>query len=637
MSAQKAVSSAGASVPSPSLHKSRFAILTLGSIGVVYGDIGTSPLYAFREALVAASAGGAVTQAAVLGVLSLIIWALIVVVTIKYVFILLNADNKGEGGTLSLMALLRRATGSSGGLVLALGLAGTALFFGDALITPAISVLSAVEGLKLATPAIDPFILPLTIAIIIALFVVQKRGTAKVATFFGPITLIWFFAIAVVGLSHIFAAPVVLFAFNPLHSLNFMISHGWFALITLGAVFLAVTGAEALYADLGHFGKRPIQTAWLFIVFPCLVLNYLGQGALVLVTPDAVENPFYRAVPEWGLLPMVALATAATVIASQAVITGAYSLTQQAIQLGLLPRLEVQHTSEAQSGQIYMPQVNLLLLIGVLFLVVLFKNSSALATAYGIAVTGTMVVTSMLAFILMRRVWHWPLWLAGAVMMPLIAVDAVFLSANMLKVVSGGWVPILIAAMLIVVMVTWVRGVKLLLAKTRRLETPLADLVSTIEKKPPFLTKGTAVFLTADPKHSPTALLHSLKHYKVLHERNVILNVGFIEDPRVHDDKRVEMQELSRLFSKVTLTFGFMETPNVPRALVAHQTRNQKFDIMATSFFLSRRSLQPSPKGGMPLWQDKLFIFLARNASDATAYFQIPTDRAVEIGTRITI
>jgi KUP system potassium uptake protein len=637
MSAQKAFSSTSASVPSPSLHKSRFAILTLGSIGVVYGDIGTSPLYAFREALVAANAGGPVTQGAVLGVLSLIIWALIVVVTIKYVFILLNADNKGEGGTLSLMALLRRASGSSGGLVLALGLTGTALFFGDALITPAISVLSAVEGLKLATPAIDPFILPLTVAIIIALFVVQKRGTARVAMFFGPITLLWFFAIAVVGLSHIFAAPVVLLAFNPLHSVNFMISHGWIALITLGAVFLAVTGAEALYADLGHFGKRPIQTAWLIVVFPCLVLNYLGQGALVLITPDALENPFYRGVPEWGLLPMVALATAATVIASQAVITGAYSLTQQAIQLGLLPRLEVQHTSEAQSGQIYMPQVNLLLLIGVLFLVVLFKNSSALATAYGIAVTGTMIVTSMLAFILMRRVWHWPLWLAGAVMMPLIAVDAVFLSANMLKVVSGGWVPILIAAMLIVVMVTWIRGVKLLLSKTRRLETPLADLVSTIEKKPPFLTKGTAIFLTADPKHSPTALLHSLKHYKVLHERNVILNVDFIEEPRVQDDKRVEMQELSRLFSKVTLAFGFMETPNVPRALVAHQRGSQKFDIMATSFFLSRRSLQPSPKGGMPLWQDKLFIFLARNASDATAYFQIPTDRAVEIGTRITI
>lgn len=633
----KSASAASSDTASGSSVRSRFLILTLGSIGVVYGDIGTSPLYAFREATVAAIAGGTITQPIVLGVLSLMIWALIIVVTIKYVFILLNADNKGEGGTLSLMALVRRATASSGLFALGLGLIGTALFFGDALITPAISVLSAVEGLKLATPAIEPFIIPLTVVILVALFMVQKRGTARVAAFFGPITSIWFIAIAVVGISQIAAQPVVLLSFIPTYALSFLFEHGWISLFTLGAVFLTVTGAEALYADLGHFGKRPIQTAWLFFVLPCLTLNYLGQGSLVLGVPDALENPFYRAVPGWGLLPMVALATAATVIASQAVITGAYSLARQAVQLGLLPRLEVQHTSEAQSGQIYMPQVNLLLLIGVLFLVVLFKNSSALGTAYGIAVTGTMIVTAMLAFILMWKVWHWPLWLVTLIMLPLIAVDATFLIANLLKIVSGGWVPLFIGATLVLVMVTWIRGADRLLSKTRRIDTPLPDLVAMIGKKPPTKTKGTAVFLTADPDNAPTALMHSLKHYKVLHERNVILTVRFTDEAHVPNNNRLDHTELSPPFSKVIITFGFMDTPNVPRALGMYKTRDGKFEVMNTSFFLSRRTLQPSRRGGMPLWQDKLFIFLARNASDATAYFQIPTDRAVEIGTRITI
>ncbi|HKQ94287.1 MAG TPA: KUP/HAK/KT family potassium transporter, partial [Aestuariivirgaceae bacterium] len=437
---------------------SRFAVLTLGSLGVVYGDIGTSPLYAFREATVAATAGGPITPDIVIGVLSLMIWTLIIIVTLKYVVILLNADNNGEGGTLSLMALLRRTTGSTGGPILMLGLVGTALFFGDALITPAISVLSAVEGLKLATPGIDPFILPLTVAILLGLFLVQRHGTARVAAFFGPITAAWFLAIAVVGLTHIADSPEVLASFNPIHGVRFVAGHGWIALLTLGAVFLTVTGAEALYADLGHFGKRPIQAAWAGIVFPCLVLNYLGQGALVLATPAALDNPFFRAVPEWALYPMIGLATAATVIASQAVITGAYSLSRQAMQLGLLPRLEIQHTSAAQEGQIYMPQINLLLLIGVLFLVVLFRTSSALSTAYGIAVTGTMIVTAILAFLLMRRVWRWPLWQTAAVMIPLIIVDGVFLLANLLKVASGGWVPLLIGAALVAAMMTWIRG-----------------------------------------------------------------------------------------------------------------------------------------------------------------------------------
>jgi KUP system potassium uptake protein len=398
-----------------------------------------------------------------------------------------------------------------------------------------------------------------------------------------------------------------------------------------------VTGAEALYADLGHFGKQPIQAAWLFFVLPCLTLNYLGQGSLVLGFPEALENPFYRAVPAWGLLPMVGLATAATVIASQAVITGAYSLARQAVQLGLLPRLEVQHTSEAQSGQIYMPQVNLLLLIGVLFLVILFKNSSALGTAYGIAVTGTMVVTAILAFILIWKVWHWPLWLVTLIMLPLIAVDATFLAANLLKVVSGGWVPLFIGATLIVVMTTWIKGSKRLLVKTRRIDTPLLDLMAIIEKKPPLRTKGLAIFLTADPDHAPTALLHSLKHYKVLHKHNVVLTVKFADEAHIPTKQLLEVVELSPLFSKVILTFGFMDNPNVPRSLSTGKKLPSKHDIMTTSFFLSRRSLKPSPRGGMPLWQDKLFIFLARNASDATEYFQIPTERTVEIGTRIVI
>ena len=618
--------------------KSSFAVLTLGSIGVVYGDIGTSPLYAFREGIVAASSGGPVTQDIVLGVLSLMIWALIIIVTIKYVFILLNADNRGEGGTLSLMALVRHRTGTGGLFILSLGLVGTALFFGDALITPAISVLSAVEGLKLATPAIEPFIIPLTIAILLGLFVVQKHGTAKVAAYFGPITTVWFVAIAIVGAWQIFYQPVVLLAFLPTYGLSFLLHHGWVSLFTLGAVFLTVTGAEALYADLGHFGKRPIQTAWLFFVLPALLLNYLGQGALVLETPEALENPFFRAVPEWGLLPMIGLATAATVIASQAVITGAYSLARQAVQLGLLPRLEVQHTSEAQSGQIYMPQVNLLLLIGVLLLVILFKNSSALSTAYGIAVTGTMIVTALLAFVLMWRVWRWPLWLVLLLMVPLITVDATFLAGNLMKIVSGGWVPLLIGGLLIVMMWTWIAGSKRLLMKTRRIETPLMDLVTTIEKRPPHQTKGKAVFLTATPDNAPTALLHSLKHYGVIHEHNLVLTVRFVEQAHVSENERVLVEELSPLFTRAILTFGFMDSPNVPRTLRAYLSeKSTSLNVATTSFFLSRRTLQPSKTGGMPLWQDKLFIFLARNATDATAFFQIPTDRVVEIGTRITI
>jgi KUP system potassium uptake protein len=615
-----------------------FWALTLGSIGVVYGDIGTSPLYALREAVVAAGGpGGLVTRASVFGVLSLILWALILIVTVKYVLILLRADNNGEGGTLTLMALAQRALGKSGSVVVLLGIISGALFYGDALITPALSVLSAIEGLKVATPAFDPYVVPLTVVILLALFAVQSRGTGRVGAFCGPVMTVWFIAIAIPGIGHIAADPEVLWAFNPLYGLDFLTEHGKIGLLTLGAVFLAVTGAEALYADLGHFGRRPIQAAWLVIVLPALVANYLGQGALVLANPKATENPFFLLYPEWALLPMVVLATAATVIASQAVITGAYSLTRQAIQLGLLPRLEIRHTSETRFGQIYMPRVNALLLVGVLVLVGVFKSSSALASAYGIAVTGTMVVTAMMAFVVVWKGWHWSTPAAAALIVPFLAIDLTFLGANLLKVVEGGWVPLAFGGLLMIVMYTWRRGTRLLFEKTRRQETPLKDLVAMLERKPPQRVPGTAVFFTSDPESAPTALLHSLKHYKVLHEQNVILTVETADLPHVAPTERVRIEQISPTFSRVRLRFGYMETPNVPKALAIARKVGWHFDIMATSFFLSRRALRPAAHSGMPRWQDRLFIRLAGTANDATDFFQIPTGRVVEVGTQVTI
>ena len=616
--------------------------LALGSIGVVYGDIGTSPLYAMREAVVAASAGGNgdLTRSAVLGVLSLILWALIVIVTLKYVLILLRADNNGEGGTLTLMALATRAVGRVGraaGVVALLGIISAALFYGDAVITPALSVLSAIEGVDVATPALHAYVVPLTVAILIVLFAFQSRGTAKVAALFGPIMSVWFVAIAIPALGWVAADPGVLRALNPVHGVGFLAHHGMVGLYTLGAVFLAVTGAEALYADLGHFGRLPIQLAWLCLVLPALAINYLGQGALVFAHPEAIANPFFLLYPEWARIPMVVLATVATVIASQAVITGAYSLTSQAIQLGLLPRLEIRHTSAQQAGQIYMPRVNALLLLGVLLLVALFRSSSALASAYGIAVTGTMVVTGMMAFVVIWRMWRWSVVAAAALMVPFLIIDLTFLSANMLKVVDGGWVPLALGGLLMLVMYTWRRGTKMLFDKTRRLETPLDDLVRALERKPPQRVPGTAVFFTSDPKSAPTALLHSLKHYKVLHERNVILSVETTHTPRVEPAKRVRIEPVGATFMRVLVRFGYMETPNIPKALAIARKLGLQFDIMATSFFLSRRALRRAPRSGMPRWQDRLFIALARSANDATDYFQIPTDRVVEVGTQVNI
>ena len=631
----------GASVETPAtgnVHppKSGFWTLTIGSIGVVYGDIGTSPLYAFRESALAASAGG-ISEAEILGVLSLIFWALIIVVTLKYVVLLMRADNRGEGGTLALMALVQRVLGQGKALVLLLGIVAAALFYGDAMLTPALSVLSAVEGLEIAAPALAPYVLPISVVILICLFLFQYRGTASVAMLFGPVTCVWFGVLGLLGIVQIAENPDVLAALNPVHAGAFLAEHGAIGLVTLGAVFLAVTGAEALYADLGHFGRRPIRMAWVFFVLPALTLNYLGQGALVLDQPDAITSPFFLMAPQWAQLPLVFLATAATVIASQAVITGAYSLSRQAVQLGLLPRLEVRHTSETHPGQIYLPRVNTILLFGVLLLVGLFRSSSALAGAYGIAVSGTMVITAMLLFVVIWRVWRWGAPAAALIVLPLLAEDLTFFGANMLKIVEGGWFPLLLAVFLTTLMLTWRSGTRILFEKTRRQEIPVSDLLARLEAKPPPRVAGTAVFLTSDPDSTPTALLHSLKHFKVLHEHNVILTVKTADTPRVRSDERVTMETLSPTFTRVTIRYGFAEQPNVPKALALARQIGWTFDIMSTSFFLSRRSLRPSAVGGMPIWQDRLFIQLSRSADDASSYFRIPTNRVVEIGTQVVV
>ncbi|THF59656.1 potassium transporter Kup [Ollibium composti] len=619
----------------PEVEQHGTKVLMLGALGVVYGDIGTSPIYAFREALHAS--GEAVSRSDVLGVLSLIVWALTIIVTIKYVAFVIRADNKGEGGTLSLMALARSAYPKGSKYILAIGLCGASLFFGDSIITPAVSVLSAVEGLEVVTPAFTPYVVPITLVILAMLFAVQRFGSGRVAVVFGPIMAVWFLSLGATGLVHLLDDPSVLLAINPYYALYYLATTPTGAFVTVGAVFLAVTGAEALYVDLGHFGRRPIVLAWFWIVFPCLLLCYFGQGAFVISHGGKPHNPFFQMMPEWALVPMVALATAATVIASQAVISGAFSLTRQAVQLNLLPRIEVQHTSEMQSGQIYMPRVNLLLALAVMLLVVGFGSSSSLASAYGISVTGEMLMTTVLLFVVMRWLWKWQL--AGALALAVLfgVIDAGFFSANVVKFFEGGWVSISVACLMGLVMWTWIRGSRYLFEKTRRNEVPLDFLAANLLKKKPQVVAGTAIFLTSDPLSAPTALMHSLKHYKVLHEQNVILSVVTAPQPTVPDSERVKMEVINDLFMRVKLTFGYMEQPNIPRALAICRKQGWKFDIMTTSFFLSRRSLKTSPNSGMPLWQDKLFIGLARTAADATEYFQIPTGRVVEIGTQVAI
>jgi KUP system potassium uptake protein len=616
-----------------------FWTLALGSIGVVYGDIGTSPLYALRESLHHVAGAAGPTRADVIGIVSLIFWALIIVVTLKYVVLLMRLDNKGEGGTLALMALAQRAFGRRTPLIFIVGVVGASLFYGDALITPAISVLSAIEGLK-AVPGfegqIDPFVLPISIGILVGLFAIQSRGTGKMGEWFGPITLVWFLVLGALGVMHIQDDWGILHAISPLPAVQFMLTHSIMGFIVLGSVFLAVTGAEALYADMGHFGRNPIRGAWLVVILPCLMLNYLGQGAFVLAHPEAIDNLFFETAPEALRLPLVILAAVATIIASQAVITGAFSLTQQAIQLGFLPRLEIKRTSETQAGQIYMPQINWLILAGVIILALGFGSSSRLANAYGIAVTGEMMMSTTLAFFVLWKLLKRPAWLAALICIPFAAIEAVFLSSNLTKILHGGFVPLALAAGLIIIMWTWTRGSRIL-AETVRRDEPLAKLFETLSVHPPHRVRGTAIFLTGDPDVAPAALMHNLKHNQVLHEQIIILTVKTLSTPRAPDSERLKVDDFLPDVKRVTLTFGFMETPNVVKALTEARKHGLKFDIMKTSFFLSRRTVVPSEKSGMPLWQDHLFIFLARNATNATDFFHIPSGRAVELGNQVMV
>lgn len=631
------------------IHQAGFWALAIGSVGVVFGDIGTSPLYAFKEALHAA-AGDGVTRSEILGVVSLALWALILVVTLKYIFFIMRADNKGEGGVLSLMALAQRAIGKRTMIVFVLGVIGAALFYGDAVITPAISVLSAVEGLR-TIPALEgristEMVLMIATVMLIGLFAFQSRGTAKVGLLFGPICVVWFSVMFALGAYQFISHPEIALAANPFYAAKFLAEHGVIGFIVLGAVFLTVTGAEALTADMGHFGRWPIQAAWLFFVLPCLAVNYLGQGALALEVlaiseatgvPFQEQNWFFEMAPESLRLPLVLLAGCATVVASQAVITGAFSLTQQAIQLGLLPRLNVRRTSETQSGQIFVPQLNTMLLVGVLVVMVTFQTSSALAHAYGLAVTGTMVVTTLMASIVMRQLWKWSWPQVLSFIIPFMILDLAFLSANALRFFSGGWLPVLIGALLFTVMATWVRGTQILVEKSRRDSVSLSDLAEMLIGRPPHRVSGTAIFLTSDPDVAPVALMHNLKHNKVLHEKNIILTVRTANVPRVHDSERITLEIINDDFKRLTIAYGFMESPNLPKALGICRKQGLKFDIMATSFFLGRRSVVPSANSGMPLWQDKLYIFLMRNAANPTEFFHIPPGRVVEMGTQVSV
>ncbi len=583
--------------PAQANNLPQFLAMTIGAIGVVYGDIGTSPLYAFREALRPFGPDG-VERAEVVGLISLMLWTLTIIVTFKYVLFLLRADNDGEGGTLSLLALLMKKAPRYTTLMFMAGILGAALFIGDAMITPALSVLSAVEGLKLVTPAFHDYVLPISVGIMVLLFAVQSRGTGAVSIFFGPITLIWFLVLGAAGVAHIGDDLAILAAFNPVNAVTFLWNAGFVGFIVLGAVFLTVTGAEALYADLGHFGRGPIQAAWFAVVFPALTLNYLGQGALVLSHPEAVSDPFFLMFPNWALLPVVLLATAATIIASQAVITGAFSLVRQAINLGFLPRFEICFTSETQTGQIYLPFVNNALLAGVIVLMFMFGSSESLATAYGISVTGAMVVTTVLAFEFARHQWGWSTLTATAVLLPLLVLELFFLGANLFKIHDGGYVPILIAGTLMTTMWTWRKGVSLLREKTARQDIPLSQFMAMVERKSehaPVEVPGTAIFLTATPDTTPAVLLHNIKHNHVLHQHNVILTIKTARVPYVPEKDRYTIEKLSDRFSLLELRFGFMDDQNVSRALARCRKEGFKFEIMSTSFYLGRRKLIAAP------------------------------------------
>lgn len=613
--------------------------LALAAVGVVFGDIGTSPLYTLRECFTGHHALP-LTEDNILGILSLIIWSITFVVTIKYVVFVTRIDNEGEGGVLALLALalrhVKKARYGTGTLV-ALGLFGASLFYGDSVITPAISVLSAMEGLKVATPFFEPFVVPLTLLVLTGLFMIQERGTEKVGAYFGPIVGLWFLALALCGIYQIVDNPRVLLAINPAYAVKFFIHHQFYGFFTLGAVVLALTGAEALYADMGHFGRKPIVAAWVWFVMPALILNYLGQGALLMHNPDALENPFYLAFPSWALYPMVLLAACASVIASQAVISGAFSITRQAMQLGYSPRMDVQHTSEQAIGQIYIPQVNWGLYVIVIGLVVSFQSSSNLAAAYGIAVTGTMVMTALLSYVIVRHKWAWPRSLALLVVGPFLFVDLAFLGANSLKILDGGWFPLVMGAMLFTLMATWKRGREIVAERLQEGTIPLASFFSRQSSGKTTRVQGTAVFMTANNQQVPYALLHNLKHNKVLHERVILLTVSTDNVPYVSERDRLVLQPLDQNFFRIQVRYGFAQDPNVPAVLQRCKELGLPISMMDTSFFLSRETLISTIRPGMARWREKLFISMAKNAVSATDFFKIPANRVVELGTQIEL
>jgi KUP system potassium uptake protein len=633
------VSAIDRAVETPSGRKAgTTAGLALLALGVVYGDIGTSPLYAAKETF-NPQHGIALTPANILGGVSAIFWSLMIVVSLKYVMLVLRADNRGEGGIIALLALATGATREwptvRRALVL-IGVSGAALFYGDAVLTPAISVLSAVEGLEVGTTALKPLVVPIAVAVLVALFAIQRHGTGGVGLLFGPVCLIWFVTLGIAGIWNIAREPAILAALDPRHAAAFATGHGAASFIVLGSVLLAVTGAEALYADLGHFGKRAIRLAWFAVAAPGLVLNYFGQGALLLANPAAIENPFYLAFPSWALYPMVALATAATVIASQATISGAFSITQQAIQLGYLPRMTIHHTSARTMGQIYIPAVNWMLLIVVAAAVAGFGSSSRLASAYGVAVMGTMLATTLLTFFVVRFRWRYPLWLCMLATGTFLLVDTAFFAAAMHKVLDGGWFPLALGAAMFTLMMTWRRGRDLLFEQLRRAAPPLVEFLDTLFSSPPQRVPGTAVFLTSTPDVTPAALLHSLKHYRVLHERNVFMTVEFHDLPWVERADRVRCERLAHDCWRVIAHFGFMDAPDVAGALELCAPHGLPIEPMETSYFLSREKLVPGG-GGMAPWRDRLFVAMARNAGNITDFFGIPTNRVVELGTRVEI
>jgi len=613
--------------------------LVVGAIGVVFGDIGTSPLYTLRTAFTGTH-GLPLSQENVLGLLSVIFWALVVVVTLKYITLIMRADNNGEGGILALTALVAR--GLEGAprrrwWLVGFGIFGAAMFYGDGMITPAISVLGAVEGLGVIAPSLHAYIVPASVVIMVALFAIQKRGTATIGAGFGPVMCLWFVTIGVLGVLEIVSRPAVLAALNPAYGVTFIVDSPFFAFLAFGAVVLAVTGTEALYADMGHFGKSPIRRAWLYFVMPALVLNYFGQGALILNDPTAIKNPFYLLAPDWALVPLLLLATAAAIIASQAVISGAFSLTRAAIQMGYCPRLTIEHTSERAIGQIYVPFINWSLLAAVIALVVGFRNSDNLAGAYGIAVTLAMMIDSILIFVVMRRLWNWPTWISIAIATPLLLIDLTFLSSNALKIPDGGWFPIMIGIIVFTLLTTWKRGRIVLMERLAEDAMPLDLFVQSIEASPPTRVQGTAVFLTASQNRVPHALLHNLKHNKVLHDRVVFLTVVTRDVPFVNDTERYDIKLLGCDFFTMTADYGFKEDPDIPALLEECGRRGFAFDMMETSFFVSRETLIATVAPGMALWREKLFVSMSKNAVKASEFFQIPTNRVVELGTQVEL